>query len=201
MPCSVASCSATDASARPARPSSTPIPAITHMPCGSMKICPSSHAAEPTARAEVVVRTDEPLAVPSMREHDIRHRRRDVEPAVLMRDRRELTGGEHEQASDEHRLGDATLSVLGRLERLARLIREAVEVEAVVPVSASDQRQTVRTEPVERVLHRAARGARDSGRLGARPRVVRHEVSRGSTGRLSPSGTRRPRARATTDRR
>ena len=30
------------------RPSSSPIPAITHMPCGSMKICPSSYVAEPT---------------------------------------------------------------------------------------------------------------------------------------------------------
>ncbi len=74
---------------------------------------------------------------------------------VLTRDRRELTRREHEQARDEHRLGDASLAVLGRLERLARLLGEAVEVEAVVPVGPPDERQAVRTEPVERVLHRA----------------------------------------------
>ena len=50
MPCGVARCSATDARARSAVPSSRPMPAITHMPCGSMKIRPSSFTGEPTGR-------------------------------------------------------------------------------------------------------------------------------------------------------
>ena len=84
-----------------------------------------------------------------------RHRCGVAVAAVVLGDLRQLVGGQREQAGDEHRLGDAARPVLGGLERLARGRREAVEVEAVVPVGPTDQRQPVRTEPVERVAHRA----------------------------------------------
>ena len=44
---------------------------------------------------------------------------------------------------------DSALPVGGRLVGLVRVLREAVEVEAVVPVGAADQGQTVRSEVVE----------------------------------------------------
>ena len=56
---------------------------------------------------------------------------------------------EDELRGDEHRLGGAAGLVLRRLERLAGRRREAVEVEAVVPVGAADQRQAVRAAVVE----------------------------------------------------
>ena len=46
--------------------------------------------------------------------------------------------------------------LVGRgLERLARRIGKTVQVQAVVPIRAPDQRQAVRAEPVERVLQAA----------------------------------------------
>ena len=42
--------SLTDFNAACALPSSMPMPAITHMPCGSMKIWPSVSVCEPTGR-------------------------------------------------------------------------------------------------------------------------------------------------------
>ena len=45
---------------------------------------------------------------------------------------------------DEHALGYRTLARAGGLEALARLFAEAVQVQAVVPVGAANQRQTVR---------------------------------------------------------
>ena len=56
---------------------------------------------------------------------------------------------------DEHRLGGAAGLVAGGLERLAGRVGEAVQVEAVVPVGAADERQAVRAEVLERVVERA----------------------------------------------
>ena len=46
---------------------------------------------------------------------------------------------------DEHALGYRTLARAGGLEAFARLFAEAVQVQAVVPVSTANQRQTMRT--------------------------------------------------------
>ena len=46
---------------------------------------------------------------------------------------------------DEHALGYRTLARAGGLEAFARLLAEAVQVQAVVPVGAANQRQTMRT--------------------------------------------------------
>ena len=67
----------------------------------------------------------------------------------------QLVRGQGEEGGDEDRFGDATFPVLGGLERFAWGLREAVEVEAVVPVGPADQREAVRPEPVERVLQRS----------------------------------------------
>ena len=66
----------------------------------------------------------------------------------------------HEHAGDEDRLGRAARLVAGGLERLAGRLGEAVEVQAVVPVGAADERQAVRADPVERVVEGALAGAR-----------------------------------------
>ena len=110
--------------------------------------------------AEVVVGAPEPVTVPSVGvdgpDHLLRGtatggrppRRRALSPAT----HGHLVRGEHEQPGDEHRLGHPAVAVLRRLERLARRVREAVEVEAVVPVGTADERQPVRAEPFERVV-------------------------------------------------
>ena len=64
---------------------------------------------------------------------------------------RELARGVEEQARDHHGLRNRSLDVARRLERLVRLGREAVQVEAVVPVGVADQRQPVRAAVRERV--------------------------------------------------
>jgi len=64
----------------------------------------------------------------------------------------EIARGVKEEASDHDRLGDIALAdVGGGLERLVGLAGEAVEVEAVVPVGAADERQAVRAAVAARV--------------------------------------------------
>ena len=112
--------------------------------------------------AEEVVGAPEPRAVPAVgvdrRDHLLGARPQAPglgRVALVLRDRRQLVRGQHEQAGDEDRLGDPAVAVLGRLERLAGRVGEAVQVEAVVPVGAPDQRQAVRAEALERVVDRA----------------------------------------------
>ncbi len=85
---------------------------------------------------------------------------------VALGERGELVGGQREQSPDEHRLRDAARAVLGGLERLARRLGEAVEVEAVVPVGPADERQAMGPEAVERVAQRPAQVLAER-RLGA----------------------------------
>ena len=94
---------------------------------------------------------------------------------AMLGNRRQLFSCEHEQAGDEDRLGDLAFFVRGGLERLAGRIGEAVQVEAVVPVGATDQRQTMRPKAVERVLE-AALQVLVERLLGARLIVVRHRL-------------------------
>ena len=137
-------------------PSSTPMPAMTQKPCGSMKICASSFSLDADLVAEEVVGAQEPLAVPAVLE---RRRRPSSRPRPgLLRPRRRgrscsarygvVRRHADEQPGDEHRLGDAAVRLLGGLERLVRRLGEAVEVQAVVPVGAADERQAVRPEVV-----------------------------------------------------
>ena len=73
MPCLVARCLFTESSACFALPSFKPMPAMTQMPCDSMKILPSSHSFEPIWLAEVVVGAQEPFAVPAVLVDDLLH--------------------------------------------------------------------------------------------------------------------------------
>ena len=52
----------------------------------------------------------------------------------------------HEHSGDENGLSNRSLGRSCRLERFARLCREAVQVQTVIPVSTADQRQFVRSE-------------------------------------------------------
>ena len=64
-------------------------------------------------------------------------------------------GSQDEQPADENRLGHLAILVSGGLEGLPWGIREAVEVQAVVPVGAPDQRQAVRADAFEGVADAA----------------------------------------------
>ena len=113
--------------------------------------------------AEVVVGAHEPLAVPAVLVNDLFHFGGLGQatfgflalPAFL-RDGGEFLPGQHEQAGDENRLGDLAVLVGRGLERLARRVGETVEVQAIVPVGAADERQAVRAEAFERVIEAAA---------------------------------------------
>ena len=184
-----------------------PMPPITHMPCGSTKIWPSSLLARADDVAEVVVRAPEPGAVPAVLDDHAGHLLRlgpvtcgVVGQAAQLGDPGELPGGEDEQAGDEHRLGHTAVRVRRRLERLSRSLGETIEVQAVVPVGPPDERQAVRPEPVEGVARRAFQVLVE-GRGAARGVVVAAPVRRGSGCRPSPSGRPRQRARARADRR
>ena len=133
---------------------------MTQMPCGSMKILPSASPWRADRPAEIVVRAEEPLAIPAVARARSRHRGSAAYSTPrprrrAVRDVGQLAGREHEKPGDEHRLGDACLPVGGGLEGLARHVGETIEIQAVVPVGAADERQTVRPEPVERVLEAA----------------------------------------------
>jgi len=56
---------------------------------------------------------------------------------------RELAAGEHKQPSDENGFGNLAVFVGRGLEGLARRVGEAVQVEAIVPIGAADERQAM----------------------------------------------------------
>jgi hypothetical protein len=111
--------------------------------------------------AEVVVGAQEPLAVPAVLGDDLLHlgdlgQIRGASASsprwlamAASRGRRAQTAG------DEDRLGHLAFLVGGGLEALAGRVGEAVEIQAVVPVGAADQRQAVRPEPLQRVAEAA----------------------------------------------
>ena len=118
--------------------------------------------ARPEGAAEAVVGPAKPLAIPARRPD----RRLHVPGGIgappgqlrLVRTRGhgpQLIGRQHEQPGDEHAFGDAPVPIRRRLEGFARRVREGVQVQAVVPVGAADQRQTMRTQAVEGVLNRS----------------------------------------------
>ena len=66
-----------------------------------------------------------------------------------------VLASDDEEACDHETLGLGALGdVLCGLKALVGIPREAVEVETVVPVCTSDERQHVRTEVVDDVIHR-----------------------------------------------
>ena len=68
---------------------------------------------------------------------------------------RQFAPGQHKQPGDEDRLGNLAVLIGGGLEGLTGSIREAIEVETIVPVRAADQRQSMRSKPVESVAEAA----------------------------------------------
>jgi len=66
-----------------------------------------------------------------------------------------LPGRQNKQAADEDRLGYLAILVRRRLERLARLFGEGVQVKAVVPIGPADKRQPVWPQPVNRITDAA----------------------------------------------
>ena len=97
-----------------------------------------------------------------------------VQPAVV-RDRGQFAAGVYKQRGDEDRLGHFAILVGGRLEGLARRRGEAVQVQAIVPVGAADQRQPVGSKPIQ-CIGKAALQVVVERRLGARLVVVRHRL-------------------------
>ena len=107
--------------------------------------------------AEEIVGAEEPFAVPAIaldgrfhrsdsRLHggDLRSRRADASEQFRI-----VPAFHHEQAGDHQRFGQAALGlVFGGLERFVWIVRETVEIEAVVPVGAPDARQAVGTEVI-----------------------------------------------------
>ena len=167
MPWSVARCSRhrIDAASVPCRRSARPRRAPPR-PCDSMNILPSSHSwrARPYSRSGRTPVTNHSPSQPGpfdVRGH-IRSTRaiacRQVVPAEIVGQCRHFGCRGAEEPGDHHRLRRTSVPADRGLKRLARLLREAVQVEAIVPVGVADQRQPVRTEPVERVLKGNAPG-------------------------------------------
>ena len=103
--------------------------------------------------SEEIIGTEIPFAVPTVLLHRLFHRRdmlrRALRLVFLAEIQTELgivLAAHTEESGDHQRLRLRALRlVLGRLERLVRIVREAVEVEAVIPVRAADERQLVGT--------------------------------------------------------
>jgi hypothetical protein len=90
-------------------------------------------------------------------------------------DLHELAADGAEHARNEHRFGDAAVLVSAGLERLVRHLREAVEIEAVVPVRPPNERQTVRAAVLYHVME-ASLQVFEHGPRPARIAFVRDDV-------------------------
>ena len=123
--------------------------------------------------AERVVRAQEPCPVPAMGEDGVLHRGLVtgdglglLRPAVEAAEGFVVRADAHEHAGDEQGFRHAAFKVRRGLETLARGTREAVEVQAVVPVRAADERQLVRAEVVQRIVEAAAQVLHERGGEG-----------------------------------
>ncbi len=162
MPCAVSSRSRTESSAFRAWPLADADPRHHAVALRLDEDLAVLALLRPDLLPEEVVGAQEPLAVPAVLEDRLLHPRRVlaggtrlVGEAHRLGERRVVGGHVDEEAGDEHRLRGATGAVPGRLERLARGVREAVEVQAIVPVRAADEGQAVRAQVVEDVVERA----------------------------------------------
>jgi len=112
--------------------------------------------------AEVVVGAEEPFAVPAVLVDDSKlllgfadvFFRLSFKAAVLG-DGGKLATGVDKKGSDKDRLGDLAILIGCGLEALAGSVREAVEVEAVVPVGAADKREAVWSKALQGVVEAA----------------------------------------------
>ena len=96
--------------------------------------------------------TDEPLTVPASGLDGLDHRGDFLIDGGSLLTKTDMTADIciflsvlYEHAGDEDRFRDRTLGWTGGLEALTRLLGEAVQVQTVVPVGATDQRQLVRS--------------------------------------------------------
>ena len=87
----------------------------------------------------------------------------------------QFAAGVHKQAGDKDRLGHLAVFVGCGLEGDTWCVGEAVQVEAVVPVGATDQGQTMRPQPPQCVME-AAQQVVVERRLGAGLVVVGHRL-------------------------
>ena len=114
--------------------------------------------------AEEVVCTQEPLTVPSILLYSFGHGISRflhslglVFLADFLAECYIVLGGDNEEAGNHQRLSLRTFAlVLCGLETLVRIPREAVQIEAVVPVGTADERQPVRTKILDNVIERHA---------------------------------------------
>ena len=121
--------------------------------------------------AESIVGTAEPRAIPACSQDGLLHRVNALAgggslgvKAQMVAQLGVFVAVLNEHARNEHALRHRTLAGPGDLETLARVLGEAVQVQAVVPVRTPDERQTVGTqmgagkvEAAAQVLHQGLR--------------------------------------------
>jgi hypothetical protein len=86
-------------------------------------------------------------------------------------DRRHLAGGEDKEPGNHEGFGHAARSACSGLKGLSGRLGKDVEVEAVIPVCAADERESVGAEAIEGVLE-AALEVVGEGLFCARPVLV-----------------------------
>ena len=112
---------------------------------------------------EGIVGSEEPLAVPSVFQDGFLHGP-DVLKAGIGLGSNAFAAADglvgsavfHEHAGDEDAFGNGAFARACCLEAFARVLREAVQVEAVVPVGPADQRQLVRAKMGDGVVEAAS---------------------------------------------
>ncbi len=112
--------------------------------------------------AVCVVSPHEPVTVPAVLEDSVVHDS-DLVPRALclgiiaeqLRELCVLLAVLDEHSGDKYRLCDRTLARSEGLEGFARVLGEAVEVQAVIPVGTPDERQLVRSLVVHDIVKRA----------------------------------------------
>ena len=108
---------------------------------------------------ERVIRPAEPISVPARVQHGAPHHLHLAARTLCFRRKMEVIANLgillavfHKHARDEHALRNGAFARPEGLEALAGRRREAVEVETVVPVRATDERQRVRTLVCDGIL-------------------------------------------------
>src|SRR5208282_4870025 len=66
-----------------------------------------------------------------------------------------LLAGQHKQSRDEHGFGNLAVLIGCGLEGLPRRIGEAVQVQAIVPIGAPNEWQSMRSKTLQRVTEAA----------------------------------------------
>ena len=113
--------------------------------------------------AKIIIGAHEPFAVPAVLIDDFFHFGGLGQTALgflvlaaIFRHGGQFLPGQDKQAGDEDRLGNLAVLVGGGLERLAGRVGKTVQVQAIVPVGAANERQAVRAEAFQGVIEAAA---------------------------------------------